>query len=180
MKTISEYQQKAIKFLKSTNTQFNAEFLRFGKYFSDDKEGRDIYKITLTRGNRVYSFEFGQSINKSGEYKVAKHLENKIWCEQTTGGKKSLTANEFKKLKYIQGIERDILKNENFSAPNEYDVLACLTKYDPGSFENFCSDFGYDVDSRKAEKIYLAVKDEYLNVTRLFNDEEIQILLEIN
>src|SRR6185312_12921531 len=27
--------------------------------------------------------------------------------------------------------------------PTAYDVLACITKYDPGTFSNFCSDFGY-------------------------------------
>ena len=26
--------------------------------------------------------------------------------------------------------------------PRAYDILTCLTKYDPGTFENFCSDFG--------------------------------------
>ena len=73
-----------------------------------------------------------------------------------------------------------MVKNPNKKSPNSYDVLACLTKYDPGNFENFCSDFGYDTDSKKAEKTYLAVKDEYLNVTRLFTDSEIEILNEIN
>ena len=46
MKT-TDYEQSAIDFLKSTNTEFKAEFLRNGKYFPDDKEERDIYKITL-------------------------------------------------------------------------------------------------------------------------------------
>jgi len=70
MKKLSEYEQKAIDFLQSTNTEFKAKFLRNGKYFSDDKDVRDIYKITLTRGNRIYSFEFGQSSANSGEWLV--------------------------------------------------------------------------------------------------------------
>lgn len=64
-------------------------------------------------------------------------------------------------------------------APTAYDVLACLTKYEPGSFEDFCANYGYSEDSRKAEKIYFDVQKEYSNVKRLFHDvmeelEEIQ------
>ena len=54
--------------------------------------------------------------------------------------------------------------------PTPYNVLACLTKYDVGTFENFCSEFGYDTDSIKATKIYKAVVNEYKNVQRLFGD----------
>lgn len=54
--------------------------------------------------------------------------------------------------------------------PTAYDVLACLQKYDPETFEDFCIDFGYNTDSRKALEIYLAVQDEYNNVIRLFGD----------
>jgi hypothetical protein len=60
--------------------------------------------------------------------------------------------------------------------PSKYDVLACITNRDPGSFEDFCSDFGYDTDSRKAERTYKAVCKEYKAVDRLFGDiiEELQ------
>lgn len=54
--------------------------------------------------------------------------------------------------------------------PNLYDVLACLTKYDPNTFEDFCSEFGYDSDSRNAVKIYKAVCKERQAVERLFGD----------
>jgi hypothetical protein len=54
--------------------------------------------------------------------------------------------------------------------PSLYDVVSCLQKYDVGSFEDFCNEFGYDTDSRKAEKIYKAVCKEYQAVERLFGD----------
>lgn len=60
-----------------------------------------------------------------------------------------------------------------------YNILACLTKYDPGTFENFCSDYGYDVDSRAAEKIYNKVLEEWAGVQKLWTDEEIELLQEI-
>lgn len=60
--------------------------------------------------------------------------------------------------------------------PTMYDVLTCLTKYDPESFEDFCGNFGYDEDSRTAERTYKAVVKEYKAVERLFSDilEELQ------
>lgn len=54
--------------------------------------------------------------------------------------------------------------------PTMYDILACLQKYDVGSFEDFCSEFGYDTDSRTAEKTYKAVCKEFEAVDRLFSD----------
>ncbi len=30
--------------------------------------------------------------------------------------------------------------------PTAYDILACLTKYEVGTFDDFCSNFGYDTD----------------------------------
>lgn len=54
--------------------------------------------------------------------------------------------------------------------PSMYDVLACLTKSDPGTFEDFCYEFGFDTDSRLAERIYKGVCKEYAAVERLFGD----------
>lgn len=69
--------------------------------------------------------------------------------------------------------------NNTGTHPTAYDILACLTKYDVGTFENFCSDFGYDTDSRKAYKIYKAVLREWKNIELLFTPEQIEQLQEI-
>ena len=58
----------------------------------------------------------------------------------------------------------------NGQKPTAYDILACVQKNDPGTFEDFCSDFGYDEDSRKAEKIYFAVQKEWTGIERIFGD----------
>ena len=49
--------------------------------------------------------------------------------------------------------------------------MSCITKADPGTFEDFCSEFGYDTDSRQAEKTYKAVKREWEKVARVFGSE---------
>lgn len=54
--------------------------------------------------------------------------------------------------------------------PTNYDVLACIQKYDVGSFDDFCGEFGYSSDSISAKKIYKAVCKEFEAVDRLFSD----------
>lgn len=104
----------------------------YKRYFPSDKDSRYVFKITLKKGGKQYTFNFGQSIA------------------------------------------------EGSNEPTLYDVLACLTKYDVGTFENFCSDFGYDEDSRTAEKTYKAVLKEWQAMERLFNSEELELLQLIN
>jgi hypothetical protein len=77
--------------------------------------------------------------------------------------------------KFGQSIKCSELREK----PSAYDVLSCLTKSDVGTFEDFCSEFGYDTDSRKAEKTYKAVVDEYNNLKRLYSDEQLSELQEI-
>lgn len=64
--------------------------------------------------------------------------------------------------------------------PTAYDMLAALTKYDPGSFANFCRGYGYNEDSRRAERTYKAVKREWAKVDRFFTAAELVELHDIN
>ena len=74
------------------------------------------------------------------------------------------------------------LKESNYgnANPTAYDVVSCLIKNDPDTFENFCAEFGYDTDSRKAEKIYRAVCEEWEKVSAFFTEKELSILQTIN
>ena len=128
----TDYQKQAIDFLNATSTSFHATFKKHDFYFDDDKEQRDIYRITLKNKLHTYRFNFGQSINNIG------------------------------------------------IAPRPYDVLSCLQKYEVGTFQDFCSDFGYDTDSRKAYKTYKAVLKEWKNIELLFTPEQIEQLQEIS
>lgn len=69
-------------------------------------------------------------------------------------------------------------KKEN-AKPTAYDVLACLTKHDCGSFDDFCAEYGYSNDSIRALKTYLACGDEYSNLRRIFTSEQIEELRSI-
>ncbi len=54
--------------------------------------------------------------------------------------------------------------------PTAYDLLACLTKSNSGTLDEFCTEFGYDTDSRRAEETYLEVQREFKKVQNLFGD----------
>lgn len=128
----TDYNKQAIDFLNATSTSFDVAFKKHDFYFPDDKEQRDIFRITLKNKLHTYRFNFGQSVANAG------------------------------------------------ITPKPYDVLSCLTKYEVGTFENFCSDYGYDIDSRKAYKTYKAVMKEWKNIELLFTPEQIELLQEIN
>jgi hypothetical protein len=63
--------------------------------------------------------------------------------------------------------------------PSSYDLLASLTKYDPGSFESWCAEFGYNDDSRKAYAQHRSVVREWKKVQRFFSEAELELIREI-
>ena len=60
-----------------------------------------------------------------------------------------------------------------------YDVISSLTKYSPGMFSDFCFEYGYDEDSRKAFTVYEAVCEEWKKVSSFFSAAEIEEMQEI-
>lgn len=67
--------------------------------------------------------------------------------------------------------------------PNEYDILACLQKYDVGTIDDFVSEYGYEVkewaDVKRIQKTYKAVCAEYKKVCRCFTEDQIEAMQEI-
>jgi len=111
------------------------------------------YGVRLTIGTPVYSTHFDDDTTRRYVFP----------CKLQRNGKSY-------SFKFGQSISKD---NEQ---PTMYDILACLEKYESYSFEDFCANYGYNEDSRKAEKTYKAVCKEYAAVERLFGDimEELQ------
>lgn len=135
---------------------------------------------------------------------VSPELLQKVYSEYTDQIEKWNTKAKRNKAKYhvfvpigldrirhglIERISKEISKAEKETTllgqadtikhPNAYDFLAGITKYDPGTFENFCSDFGYDEDSRSAMRTYQAVKKEWAHIGKMFTEQELEQLQEI-
>jgi len=176
--TLSSYEIQANEFLTKTNATIEITFLKEGKHFNSDKENRDIYNVTIKRGNRSFSFNFGNSINDSGFYV-------QIGITKYPIDRKYLSVKDKSKLiMHIKmSINNSFMSNQDILhypvAPTNYSILACLQKYDVGTFEDFCNEFGYDTDSITAEKTYKAVCEEYKNLCTLFTDAEIEQMQEI-
>ena len=120
-----------------------------------EKEKRCLYEITLTSPRGSMTFDFWDSIRNT-------RIRTMPFDAYNVQANKELAAKK------------------KAAVPSVYDVLACLQKCDPGTFENFCSDYGYDEDSRTAIRVYLAVQNEYTQLTRLFTPEQMEELAEIN
>lgn len=156
-----DYQKQAEAFLNKTGVTLDIDYIGHGNHFEDDKETRDIYRFTLKRDGRKYTAKFGQSIVNSG----------------------TASANyEFSEKAKRMGLWSP--KPENLARkrtkPTAYDILACLTKYEPGDFDQFCADFGYDTDNRRAERVYFDVQKEYRGVCLIWNAKEREELADIN
>jgi hypothetical protein len=58
--------------------------------------------------------------------------------------------------------------------PTSYDMLYCLlsdASANDMSFEDFCGEFGYDLDSRKAEETYKACRKVGTKVRKLLGED---------
>ena len=175
----SQYSEAVELIRNEFDFSFEAEFLENNYHFQGDKDKRDIYSITLKRGARKYTFKFGQSIANSGFYAQYGRQKYNIPIEL-------LNKSDFELKRYVKmnlqhdfgNITRDTIVKP--IAPTLYDILSCLQKYEVGTFEDFCGDFGYDQDSRTALKTYKAVVKEYDKVCSLFSNEELEVLQMIN
>lgn len=73
-----------------------------------------------------------------------------------------------------------IFAKETGTTPTEYDIFACLEKYDVWAFLDFCRDYCLDDDSIMARNLWKACKREYNALCRVFTPEQLDELREIN
>ena len=71
----------------------------------------------------------------------------------------------------------------NNKRPSRYDVLACVEKYDPYTFDSFVSEYGYSIEGsgeyKRVHKIYEACSKQYQRLLDLFGEELMEGLREI-
>lgn len=169
---MTEYTEKALAFLEKANATCSIEF---GGYTInsdwEEKVYRNFYNVTLSTSRGSMQFVFWDSIQntKISKMTLVEYAKKRFKCqyEYLTYTDKAKASKELKKKKAA-------------AIPTAYDVLACMEKYDPGTFEEFCSVFGYDEDSKTADRIYIAVIKEYKQLERIFTAEQMEELREIN
>lgn len=153
----NQYHKQAENFLKKHGISFS--YVRQGEEDSQICKGKKnyVFRFTFSRpGKRDFSEIFHGSV---ADYEAHKNA-----------GKDKQGFFSFKQAK--KDKERAIL--------HAYDVIACLTKYSPETFADWCNEFGYDTDSRKAFSIYEKVCEEWGEVRAFFTAEEREEMQEIN
>ena len=106
---------------------------------------RDNFTITISYNGKSYSTSYSMGIGHRKLIRSVKKEGNRYW-ESISG--QFYTEMEACKAQWLKLVE-----------PNLADVMHCLLldgRCSEGTFEDFCSELGYDSDSRKALETYLA------------------------
>lgn len=183
---MNEYDKQAADLLQEFGITFEARYVgnacppfcpdrdditEAGKFPRKKHIHGDQHLCTLTRPGKCVAFDFWNSYR---DQEIAYHLKERHdgWVGSPWGrGKKYDPYGEYRAM-------ADFAKT--FSPlPTAYDLLACLQKYDPGTFREFCSGFGYSDDSIRALETYRAVQDEFEKARRFFTASELERLQEI-
>lgn len=169
---MSEYIKQATEFLQKANAEMKINFvgLAINKEWKEN-EKRCLYEITLASPRGSMVFDFWDSIRNA----EIKEMTLEAYAEK----RYRVPFSDLTQAEKMQA-NRELAAKKKAAVPSVYDVLACLTKCDPGTFEDFCSDYGYDEDSRTAERVYFAVQKEYSQLARLFTPAQMDELADIN
>ena len=166
----TEYDVQAESFAASHGVAMAALYLGHFPRLGDWATSQ--WQVTLTRqGRKPFVFTFSQSINESWQYRE-QYPDRFKWSKglppRLSHKSYPTTGEAFNAWQYLCEPVK--------IAPTIYSILACLTKSDPGYFEEFCADYGYDDDSITARDTWQAVVKEWREVERLFGDclEELQ------
>ena len=163
---INEQDQKVAEFLKGTGVSYNVSFQDTKK---DNNWVRDQFLVTFEKGKDCYTFDFFTGIG------------NRLEADKTNS----------KPLQELLGKDRasDVLSKIGGDwskvyavAPTQASVLYCLlsdAQLADQNFDDFCSEFGYDPDSRKDFKIYESCCETLQKIRKLFTYDQRRQLEEI-
>ena len=79
---MNKYKKQSSDFLRATKTNIRSKFLKYDYHFDGDKDKRDIYLITISRNNKSFSFNFGQSLYLSGSGEISPDSYDILACLQ--------------------------------------------------------------------------------------------------
>lgn len=167
----NEYEKRAQEFLNTTGTKLIIVFDSLRPHFPGDtrRDQRDVYKVTLIRGARSYTFDFGQSFNCSGTALLkSRYIANDKYPHVVAT---------------VGPLDKDYDRHPRV-APTAYDILAGLGLCYSEDFDDFIAEYGYEIASKtdyeRALATYEACRDQSTQLQILFSDEELELLAEIN
>lgn len=142
-------------------TEIDCNFLGIFPHFPADKESRLVGNITISRKGKTTSFHFGFSLHDTETYEYKQkpksygRYHGKWYPDLMPTIRKDYAA-------FLDGILYSILctiRSEFYCEP---------------IFEDFCSEFGFDSDSRKAFETWQACLKQSAQLRPLFSETEIE------
>lgn len=192
MSESNQYQEQANKFLAEHGLEFRAVLIgsdcppfcedadkqiamdEVDKYPRRTHIHGKHYRCTLSgKGRGHVTFDFWNSYSDEEEnfFAFGQHGSLQNWVT----GRENCYWDKYRVGRKYPGAPR--LKKKHL--PTAYDLLTAIVKSDPGTFHDFCQDFGYDEDSRKAEQVYHNVVREWDKVQKFFTADELAAVQEI-
>lgn len=168
-----DYQAQAKQFLLDCNATMEIKFVgkEIPAHWKGETKPHNKYQFTITTSKGKYTSYFWDSLHntEASEMTAEDYAKKKYKARY-----QDLTM--FHKSRVLQDLKSLKAKVK----PTEYDILACLEKYGYDSFSDFCAEFGYSTDSISARETFLACGEEYAGLRRIFTEEQMEKLREIN
>jgi len=161
---VSTYQQQAQTFLDSNGltlriTLYPADMQRAPMWAFNESGDRVErhglrYRVTIKKSGTQLSFDFWDSIANREILERYQRLQGKTFADN---------------------------RKADSAKPDAYSVLSCISsdQFCADSFAEFCSDYEYDSDSRKALRTFKRLRSFAKRVRRFFSEAELAQLSEI-
>ena len=171
--------------IEALNIKYEAKFVPFSQSINKDNKDKSLnWIVTLTRNGTTLTTDYMQGIAHckyypqtwgKPSYKDRKLLEG---CNETCETRVNYLWSDYGD-RVMMPIRKE---NRKAKEPTLKDVLYSLILdsdvLQHESFEDWADCFGYEQDSRSAEKIYQACLTIGLKVNRMFNESERESLAE--
>lgn len=168
-----DYQDQAKQFLLDCNATMEIKFVgkEIPTHWKCETKPYNKYQFTITTPKGKYTSYFWDCLyNTMVSEMTAEDLAKKKYKARYQDLTMFHKSNVLRELKFLKAK----------AVPTEYDILYHLEKYGYDSFSDFCAEFGYSTDSISARETFLARGEEYAGLRRIFTDEQIEKMREIN
>jgi hypothetical protein len=180
------FDEQAAAFVAGTGLTITKIYLGHRPYFDGEDEQRAVWEITFSReGRKAYTWTFGDSVKDSyvvHDLNTALMRAQPIppWVYGSLSFKAALRlgGGTFS-VRDQSKVTHSFRLSPAHPEPSDYSLLAAVEKYAPDTFDEFCSDYGYDTDSRKALDTYQQVQKQAAAIRRMFTEAELEKLAEI-
>lgn len=182
MNEIKEYaEQERDEYIDSLGIEYSAVFVPFSQSRNkDDKDKSLNWLVTIKRNNQSLTTDYMQGIGHLPGYKhflgsvsdEANEQRQRLEIGAEQGRKVRISFDRYV-MPTTKLLDSPLLKDILYSLVVDSDCL------DYSTFEEWADCFGYDHDSRSAEKIYRACLEIALKMRLMFGDDGLNKLREV-